>query len=685
MSQEESALIDAEVAKMEALFHSADYSALEECAFRFTTQHPKIGFGWSVLGTALQLQNKNAVAAITKAAQLLPNDPIAHNNLGDALFATCQYEQAAACYGNAIAINGEIAEIHNNLGNALRALGHLGDAHASYGRAQNLMPTFAEAHYNQSIAFREQGLHHDAEARLRRAIELKPDFADAHIELGSILKELGRPTEAEVSCRQGLHFKPDFAEAHNNLGAILDELGRVDEAASAFRHAVQLAPESAQAHSNLLFHGSHSEHVSAKELFKAHKEFAERFETVLIPHWLPHPNTRDPHRVIRVGFVSGDFRVHAVANFFEPVLAQLSRSSAVSLYAYSNSSYEDGVTQRLKANVNHWRQIFGMSDERVAQLVRADCIDVLIDLSGHTAHNRLLTFARKPAPVQASWIGYAGTTGLNAVDYYFGDRNCYIADQAWPLEEQYESQFTEKIVRLPAAAPFMPFADAPDVNPLPALSSGHLTFGSFNLLRKLSPTVVGVWAQILRAVPNSRMLLGAMPDTGGNALVIDLFAKEGIARERLSFHPKAQMKDYLSLHHQVDICLDTFPYPGGTTSCHALWMGVPTVTLTGESPVSRVGGALQSHAGLQQFIATNVADYVAKGTYWAMHLGELATIRAGLRVRFGNSPMGQPDVIATSVESALAEMWQQWCKGRPPVSFEVPPSVEQNMGLARTN
>lgn len=664
MLNEKQAQLESEVERMEALFHSADYFALEERARAFTSSYPLIGFGWSVLGTALQLQNKDALAAIEQAATLLPDDQTAHNNLGDALMVVGQPRRAVDCYRDALTINEDTAAVHNNLGNALSALGEYDLAHASYLRAQQIQPGFAEAYFNQAIAFSEQRRIDPAEVCLRKALELKPEYAEAYIQLGSILKESGRTDEAESCCRIGLTFRPDFAEAHSNHGAILDDLGRVVEAAAAFQRAIQHSPDFAAAHSNLLFHNSHSEHITASELFKAHQEFAERFEASLIPKWLPHINNRDPNRVIRVGFVSGDLRSHAVASFFEPLLAYLVQCETFSLYAYSNGPYEDSVTQHLKTNIPHWRQISGKPDDVVAQMVRDDFIDILIDLSGHTAFNRLLTFARKPAPVQASWIGYAGTTGLSAMDYYIGDHY-------WLPQGRFENQFTEKIVRLPANALFLPSTGSPNVSTLPALRNGYLSFGSFNQLRKLTPTVIAVWSRVLRAIPNSRMLLAAMPVAGENPMVVEMFAREGISRDRLSFYPRAQMQDYLALHHLVDISLDTFPYPGATTSCNALWMGVPTVTLVGETPVSRVGAVLQNHAGLSQFIAINHADYVAKSVYWADHFNELAAIRGETRARFANSAMGRPDLIGAAIEQAFRRMWQRWCAGRAPESFEV--------------
>jgi protein O-GlcNAc transferase len=329
----------------------------------------------------------------------------------------------------------------------------------------------------------------------------------------------------------------------------------------------------------------------------------------------------------------------------------------LSLHAYSNHAIEDAVTQRIKGHFAYWHSIVSLSDEALAEKIRADSIDILIDLSGHTAGNRLLAFARKPGPVQVSWIGYPGTTGLQAVDYFLTDRFCLPPGQ-------FDDQFTEKIVYLPACTPFMPSNEAPLVNALPALNNGFVTFGSFNRLSKLSPSVIALWSQLLRALPDSRIVLGAVPQDGYDAL-IDSFAQEGIVRERLSFHPKC------GLHHQVDICLDTFPYNGGTTIWHALWMGVPTLTLAGNTVAGRSGAAILGNSGLEVFIAHDPADFVQKGLLWSVNLAALSDIRTELRERFTQSAVGQPALIAAGLERALRSMWQRWCDGLPPAVLDV--------------
>jgi len=320
--------------------------------------------------------------------------------------------------------------------------------------------------------------------------------------------------------------------------------------------------------------------------------------------------------------------------------------------------------QRLRPYFAHWHPVATLTDAELAELIRKDSIDILIDLSGHTGYNRLLAFARKPAPLQVSWMGFPGTTGLSAMDYYFADR--FLLP-----EGNLDRQFTEKIVRLPANAPFMPFETAPPVNPLPALKNGYITFGSFNRMSKLNRASIALWSQLLRAIPDSHMLLAGMPQDEKYEGLIEWFTQEGIARHRLHLHPRSVMDTYLILHHQVDICLDTFPYNGGTTTLHALWMGIPTLTLTSDSAAGRSGAAILGHVGLDTFIAHDAADFVQKGRDASNDITTLADIRAGLRDRFSRSAMGQPAVIAAGVSGALRIMWQRWCAGLPTESFEV--------------
>jgi len=612
------------------LFNQGCYSEGAELSLAMTKRFPKYGFAWKILGANLQKLGQDALPALRKGAEFLPGD----------------------------------AQAHCNLGIVLLELGQSETAMVSFERALKIDPGYVDAHYNQGLI--RQGLWQldGAVASYRRALAIRPNFAEAYINLGAALRDLGRSGEAGDCFRRALAIKPDSSEALSNLGIFLEESGQLDSAVECFRQALRIDPEHAAAHSNLLCCLNLSEAVDAPSLLAEHRRFAEQFEAPWRDNWKQHSNVRDPGRCLQIGFVSGDLRNHPIASFIEPVLAHLAGSPQLSMHAYSNHACVDEVTLRLSKHFVYWHPIFGVSDEALAQKIHADGIDILFDLSGHTGFNRLPCFARKPAPVQVSWMGFPCTTGLAAIDYY-------LADHFFLPPGQFDAQFTEKIVRLPASAPFLPSKDAPLVNALPALSNGFVTFGSFNRINKLSHAVVSLWAQLLRSLPDSRMLVGGMPENDGYDALIEWFAQEGINRERLDFHVRSNMAAYLEMHHQVDVCLDTFPFNGGTTTLNALWMGVPTLNLTGATAAGRSGATILGNVGLEAFVTSTKADFVQKGRYWAEHLAELAGIRSGLRIRFEQSAAGQPKLIAMALEHALRAMWQRWCTDLPADSFDV--------------
>jgi predicted O-linked N-acetylglucosamine transferase (SPINDLY family) len=314
--------------------------------------------------------------------------------------------------------------------------------------------------------------------------------------------------------------------------------------------------------------------------------------------------------------------------------------------------------------VRNWRPVLRLSDQQLAKQIMDDGIDILIDLSGHTSRHRLRTFARKPAPIQASWIGYPGTTGLRTMDYY-------LADPHFLPPGQFDQTFTEKIVHLPAAWAFQPHADSPPVNRLPALDAGFVSFGSFNRLGKLNPFTVRLWSRVLREIPTSIIVLGGIPLDERRQALTELFNAEGIVSERVRFFPRSNMEKYLALHHQVDICLDTFPYTGGTTTNHALWMGVPTLTLLGQTPATRQGAANLGHLGLEGFTASDPDDFVRRASFWSNEIDALAAVRSALRGRWLKSPLRRSDVIAAGLDAALRHMWRRWCSDLPAQSFSI--------------
>jgi predicted O-linked N-acetylglucosamine transferase (SPINDLY family) len=599
-----------------------------------------------------------------RALETNPNNVDAYFNLGNLMLELKRPADAEAHYRSALSIRPDHPEANLNLGRTLFLRSKLNEAGVHFWRALKSRPDYAEAYCDLGELLISGSKLQEAEESLRHAIRLKPELANAHSMLGVALKDQGRLNEAEASSRRALELKPDDASMLCGLANVLQTQGRLDEAEALFRKALRHQPENALIHSNLLFCIAHSNKIDTSALFADHLRFAEQFESPLKRHWQPHDNPRIAERTLQVGIVSGDFRNHAIANFIQPVLAHLANRPQLSLHAYANYPADDASTRSLRNFFAHWHPVSALNDDELAQKIRADGIDILIDLSGHTAYNRLLAFARKPAPVQISWMGYPATTGLTAMDYYFSDR--FLLP-----EGMFDAQFTEKIVRLPANAPFLPFAASPPVNALPALTNGYVTFGSFNRLNKINHQSVAMWSELLRALPESRMLIAGLPEDGRSDVLHEWFAQEGIPLQRLDFHPRGSMETYVALHHQVDICLDTYPYNGGTTTLHALWMGVPTLSQAGFTAAGRTGAMILSHAGLEKFIAQNTADFIRKGAAFANDLDALSHIRANGRERFANSALGRPAVIAAGLEQALRQMWQRWCEGLPPASFEV--------------
>jgi len=602
----------------------------------------------------------------------------AYSGLGAILMKQDRMDEAEASCRRALEIDPDYEQAHNNMAVILLAKGRLLEAEASCRRAVLIAPEYAQAHANLGTILQSMGRHDDAEACHRQAIRLKPEYAVAHSNLGVTLREVGRLVEAEGHLRRAIELKPDFSDAHMNLGAVLKDIGDLEGAEQSFNQALQLDPKSDVAFSNLLFCRSHNPTVDAATLFAEHCQFGERFETAYIDAHRHYENSRDPDRRLNVGFVSGDLRNHAMAYFIEPIFEHLARHEQIIMHAYSNHGLDDEVTQRMRSYFSNWSAVYGLSDVALDNKIRADRIDILIDLSGHTAKNRLLTFARKPAPLQASWMGYPGTTGMRSMDYYFTDHYLLPPDE-------FDDQFTEKLVHLPASAPFLPSQDAPPVNDLPALANGYVTFGSFNRTSKISRSVVAVWSKILRDVPDARMVLGGMPEDGKYDNLIEWFLDEGIARERLDFFQRSNMANYLKLHHKVDVCFDTFPYNGGTTTLHSIWMGVPTLTFAGNTVAGRTGAGVLSHAGLQSFIAYDEEAFVRKGKEWAREYDALSEIRATLRERFSSSAAGRPELIAAGLAHALRMMWRRWCEELPPVSLQISKKValDELKGIGR--
>jgi len=491
----------------------------------------------------------------------------------------------------------------------------------------------------------------------REATALAPDHADAHYNWGTAHLRAERFHAAAEKFSDALAKDPNLSEAAIGLGSALLDLGRVEEAIDAFRRVLSLRPDDRNVHSQLLFCLLHSPETTQQQVFTEHRAWEQRHATRFVSGSSGHRNSPEPERRVRIGYVSGDFRHHSVSQFFEPVLVQHDRGG-FEIFCYSNLSFVDATTERLRRGADCWREISSLGDDAVADLVRGDGVDILVDLSGHTKYNRLPMFARKPAPVQITWLGYPATTGIEAIDYRITDA---IADPAGA-----EDLTSETLIRLPSGfLCYSPPREALPVGALPASSAGHITFGSFNSLAKLNPVVIGLWKAILAAVPGSRLLIKAQAivDRDTRAHCLGRLAAQGIAPDCLDFVPGTQtLSEHLATYNRVDIALDPFPYNGATTTCEALWMGVPVVTLAGDRHAGRVGASLLTRIGMEDMVAHTSAAYVAAAVALASDAVRLSALRARMRDRISASPLTDAVSFTRDLEQAYRYTWRNWCE-----------------------
>ncbi len=610
------------------------------------------------LGTILKQLNRpqEAIESYREAIRLRPTFAEAHNNLAGICKEMGDLESAKRHYQEALRFKPDFAEPHYNLGNIYSEQNQLAAAIECFQAALRLRPMLHEAHNNLAGAFKTIGAVDAALLNYREAIRIKPDFAQAFFNIGVIYDEQNLLEEARQNYLEAVRLCPELAEAHNNLGSLYLKLGRADWARESFAASVKHKPEHVGFASNILLCEQYLPDMSLAKMYRTHTAWAHTYAEPLRPAWPTHQNNRAPERRLRLGFVSADLGFHPVGCFFQPLLENLDQRQ-VEIYLYAAKKNIDFQAERLARSCNQWRQIHDLSEVDLAKLIEGDQIDILFDLSGHTAHHRLLTFARKPAPVQAGWIGYAGTTGFSAIDYMLADR--------FQIPQESEQYYTEKILRFPDAwICFEPPIDAPEVNALPAAQSGVVTFGSFNFLAKVTPKVVEVWAEILRRIPNSRIVLlyRGFDAESARSRFRELFTACGIEQDRvvlLGTHPHSEV---MRQYHNVDIALDPFPYSGGLTTCESLWMGVPVVTCPSETFAGRHSYCLMSNVGLTDTIAGDHEQYIQVAVKLANDLPRLAGIRARLRQQMAHSPLCDAPRFARAFEALCRAMWCAWCK-----------------------
>jgi protein O-GlcNAc transferase len=559
----------------------------------------------------------------------------------------------------------EILKVQPNNVSALHFIGVIYYQHKDYEsaikyikRALQLGPDYVDAYSNLGSVLQEIGRLDEAVDCYKKAIELDPHFVRAYNNLASAFKEKWQLDDAISNYRKAIQLCPDLAEPYNGLANVLQERGKLVEAEKCYRRALRMEPDCPFYYHNLLFMLNYDSRNDVRAVFSDHLKFAKQFEAPLASSIIPHESDCSSARRIKIGYVSPDFRKHSVAYFIEPVL-EAHNHEEFEVFCYSDVFMPDNVTERLQKYADQWRSIVGVSDEKVAELIRTDGIDILVDLAGHTGHNRLLVFARRPAPVQVSWIGYPNTTGLSMIDYRVVD------DYTDPpgLTDAFSS---EELIRMPDSfLCYLPDKDRPAVRDLPATESGYVTFGSFNYFPKVSPETVGIWAKILKTVPDSRLIMKArnFADRTTCRYALDMFLRHGIPAERIELlSMKTSFEEHLDTYNRIDIALDTFPYNGTTTTCEALWMGVPVVTFAGDVHASRVGKSLLTNIGLSELVAGTFEEYVSITVNLADDLKRLCALREGLRNRMAHSPLTDAKRFIINLESCYRKMWERRCE-----------------------
>jgi predicted O-linked N-acetylglucosamine transferase (SPINDLY family) len=595
---------------------------------------------------------EEAATSYRQLIALQPDYAEAHYHLGTMLQKLGRFEGAETSYRQAMVLQPDFVEVYVNLGVTLQKLGRFEEAEASSRQAIALNPGYVEAHINLGFTLQKLGRLEESEASCRKALALKSDSAEAYVNLGVVLNDLGRLNEAEASCRQALDLEPDYAEAHTNLGIVLHRSGALEEAEASCRKAVALKSDFTAGYSNLLFLQSSSnfEHTS---YLKDALSYAKSIRGEISPRFSEWSCAREPER-LRIGLVSGDFSNHPVGFFLEGLFAQFN-SSSLELYAYPTNPLEDELTARIKPYVSYWSPLWDKSDKEAAQLIHNDKIHILIDLSGHTANNRLPIFALKPAPIQVSWLGYWASSGVPEMDYILGDPFVTPNNEA--------AHFTEKIWQLPES--YLCFTEpnvALEVMPLPALSTGAITFGCFNKLLKMTDEVVSLRSKILNIIPGSKLFLknNQLQYESVRNKVLSRFAAHGIGADQLILEGPSPRAEYLASYNRVDIALSPYPYGGGTTSAEGLWMGVPVLTKRGDYFLSHLGESIAHNTGLSDWIAADEDEYIAKAVQFSSDLDGLMKLRAGLRAQVLASPLFDAPRFASHFVRAVWSMWSKW-------------------------
>jgi predicted O-linked N-acetylglucosamine transferase (SPINDLY family) len=595
---------------------------------------------------------EQAEALCNKIIELSPDSAPAYYLLSQIASAAEAYEDALELLHRAIELDPSNSAYRLDSGRVNLELNRTDAALNDADKAVRHANGNAQTHYDAGVLYSRAGDEDRAERAFARAVELRPNFPKAFNLRGHALRKARDFDGAIDAFSRALALEPNFTEARNNLGCLLQDVGRLDAGIATFEQGILRDPDCAALQSNRLYALHFDPRTTPQSMRDAHADWERSVIQPKVPRFTDHANDRSPDRRLRIGYVSPDFRGHCQSMFVLPLLRHHNRDQ-LEVFCYSDVRNEDQATALMRDCVHGWREVLGQSDEQVAERIREDRVDVLIDLTLHMARNRLTMFARKPAPVQVSYLGYPGTTGLSAVDYRLTDP--YLD----PLGEN-DSLYAESSHRLPHTFwCFDPFDDTP-VNDLPALRNPHITFGCFNNFCKVSPVTLRLWKRVLEAVPSSRLKVLA-PRGSARRYALDHLQVDPSRIEFCDFAPRG---DYLRRYHDVDLCLDTFPYNGHTTTLDGLWMGVPVVSLCGQTPVSRAGLSLLSNVQLaHQFVATTDDQFVEFARSHCENIPGLQKIRTSLRERMLGSPLMDYGGFTRDVESAYRTFWKRFCVG----------------------
>jgi len=614
----------------------------------YAEAHHRLGNAWNRRG-----QSDKAVASFQRALALKPGFAAAHQGLGNTRQIQGLLVEAAACYKRALDCDPESADAHYDLGNILGSMGRIDEAIACYHRALALNPDMPAAHNNLGSLWLNGRQFEAAIACYQRVVALRPNVPEFHHNLGTAFLCKGMLDDAQARFLRALTLNSSLVQAHIGLGNVWKERGDIEQAVACYGQALAVDPRNRIARDNLIYLLQfHPRHDAQRILREGRQWEALHGEPAASP-FKPHNNVRDSERRLRIGYVSPDFVRHPVGRFMLPLLASHDRT-LFQTYCYANVTFPDDMTHRLRGHADVWRNIVAMGDEQAAQLIRDDEIDILVDLSMHMCDNRLLIFTRRPAPVLVTYLAYAGGTAVGGMDYR-------LTDAHLDPDEAQDGDYLEKSVRLAGGYwCYAPDDAAPLVGELPAIRNGWITLGCLNNFCKLSPSAVQAMVEVLKRLPRARLLLVA-PLGDRRDRLLDLIRREGISSERLELVGRVSAAEYFQTYNRMDIALDPFPYAGGTTTCDALWMGVPVVTLAGTSAVGRAGVSLLSNVGMPELIAGDVEAYVRIAVDLAGDLPRLAGLRATLRERMGKAPLMDAGRFTRGIEQAYRQMWLEWC------------------------